>query len=102
MSICVKSDIEICVKSDIEICVKSDIETLGASVKDNGLANCGRGWSLIYKARALPLGPPKMQLLELSVDLFKEHVQLHPNDWVANYDAGNVCVCVYVCVYVCV
>jgi hypothetical protein len=72
---------------------------LGASVKDNGLANCGRGWSLIYKARALPLGPPKMQLLELSVDLFKEHVQLHPNDWVANYDAGSVYVYVHVCVY---
>ena len=72
----------------VSCCVMNDLEHLEPGVKDTGLGQSGRAWSLMHKARAMPNGGPKEQLLNLAVDSFYEHVRRNPNDWVATYDCG--------------
>ena len=67
---------------------EGDFEVLGPSVKENGLALAGRGWNLMYRARALAIGKPKEQLLQLAANSLADNVDCRPNDWVANYDCG--------------
>jgi len=67
---------------------EGDFEQLGPFIKENGLALSGRGWGLMYKARALAIGKPKEQLLQLAVDSLTDNVARSPNDWVANYDCA--------------
>ena len=53
---------------------EGDFERLGPKSRDQGLARAGRAWMLMYKARPLPRGQPKEELLSLAVDAFADQV----------------------------